>query len=140
MIHFDRFFCFSYFFLHSGNVDITEYLSDKCTLQVYHPIENGSGGYEKDLKKDARSFTFDSVFSPQDGQDIVFEDVSHLVQSASDGYNVCIFAYGQTGSGKTWTMSGVRFEKKIIILYILKIYFFFILMFSYFSVCTHHEL
>merc|ERR1712166_684265 len=30
-----------------GNVDITEYLSDKCTLQVYHPIENGSGGMKK---------------------------------------------------------------------------------------------
>jgi hypothetical protein len=91
-----------------GNIDITEYLSDKCTLQVYHPIENGSGGMEKGPKDRARSFTFDSVFSPQDGQDSVFEDVSHLIQSASDGYNVCIFAYGQTGSGKTWTMSGIR--------------------------------
>ena len=56
----------------------------------------------------ARVFTFDSVFSPVDGQAPVFEDVSHLVQSAVDGYNVCIFAYGQTGSGKTWTMSGIR--------------------------------
>jgi kinesin family protein C1 len=27
------------------------------------------------------------------------------VQSALDGYRVCIFAYGQTGSGKTYTMS-----------------------------------
>ena len=29
----------------------------------------------------------------------VFEDTKHLVRSAVDGYNVCIFAYGQTGSG-----------------------------------------
>ena len=36
----------------------------------------------------------------------VFEDTKHLVQSAVDGFNVCIFAYGQTGSGKTFTIYG----------------------------------
>jgi hypothetical protein len=38
----------------------------------------------------------------------VFEDTRHLVQSAVDGYNVCIFAYGQTGSGKTHTIYGSK--------------------------------
>lgn len=36
----------------------------------------------------------------------MFEDTKYLVQSAVDGYNVCIFAYGQTGSGKTFTVYG----------------------------------
>ncbi|KAL0423555.1 UNVERIFIED_CONTAM: Kinesin-like protein KIN-14E, partial [Sesamum radiatum] len=35
-----------------------------------------------------------------------WRDDKYLVQSAVDGYNVCIFAYGQTGSGKTFTIYG----------------------------------
>ncbi len=36
----------------------------------------------------------------------VFDEVSEVVQSALDGYKVCLFSYGQTGAGKTHTMQG----------------------------------
>jgi hypothetical protein len=58
----------------------------------------------QDNKK--REFSFDAVFPGDTTQDRVFADCRHLMQSAVDGYNVCIFAYGQTGSGKTFTIYG----------------------------------
>mmetsp|Transcript_32875 Transcript_32875/g.57426 ORF Transcript_32875/g.57426 Transcript_32875/m.57426 type:complete len:918 (+) Transcript_32875:953-3706(+) len=53
-----------------------------------------------------KPFMYDAVFGPSSTQDQVFEDTQRLIQSAVDGYNVCIFAYGQTGSGKTFTIQG----------------------------------
>ncbi|RZC91106.1 hypothetical protein C5167_028937 [Papaver somniferum] len=48
-----------------------------------------------------KTFKFDWVYAPKDGQADVFVDASPMVTSVLDGYNVCIFAYGQTGTGKT---------------------------------------
>ena len=57
-------------------------------------------------KQQPHKYTFDSVFGPDSTQKQIFDETSRLVQSAIDGYNVCIFAYGQTGSGKTHTIQG----------------------------------
>lgn len=54
----------------------------------------------------AKQHIYDRVFDGTAIQEDVFEDTKYLVQSAVDGYNVCIFAYGQTGSGKTYTIYG----------------------------------
>ena len=51
-------------------------------------------------------FTFDKVFDTNSTQEMVYKNVSPLIESVMDGYNCCIFAYGQTGSGKTFTMQG----------------------------------
>lgn len=54
----------------------------------------------------SQMFHFDQVFGQKSSQNQIFDSVSDLIQSALDGYRVCIFCYGQTGSGKTHTMSG----------------------------------
>jgi kinesin family protein C1 len=71
-------------------------------LEILGKEEKSSLG---NITRKAHAFTFDRVFGPESHNQEVFEEISQLVQSALDGYNVCIFCYGQTGSGKTHTMS-----------------------------------
>jgi hypothetical protein len=75
----------------------------KCEICVDYPDEVSIGVLGE---KGRKEFLFDQCFTPSATQDEVFEDASHLIQSAFDGFNVCIFAYGQSGSGKTFTMVG----------------------------------
>ncbi len=76
------------------------------TAVVTCPADGLSVSLTKENDSNPVGFEFDRVFSPQSTQAEVFEEVSQLVQSALDGYKVCLFSYGQTGSGKTHTMLG----------------------------------
>eukprot|EP01138_Halocafeteria_seosinensis_P010611 gb/GECG01010836.1/.p1 GENE.gb/GECG01010836.1/~~gb/GECG01010836.1/.p1 ORF type:complete len:1505 (+),score=382.48 gb/GECG01010836.1/:1-4515(+) len=75
-----------------GNYSVVK-IPDSCTVDI-------------ETQRGPKEFVYDSVFGEETTQANVFEESENLVQSAFDGYNVCIFAYGQTGSGKTFTMLG----------------------------------
>lgn len=79
--------------------------SDCKEVMVLGPEQKSALGNVTTTKN---AFSFDRVFGPGSQNPEVFDEISQLVQSALDGYNVCIFCYGQTGSGKTFTMSSPK--------------------------------
>ena len=83
-------------------IDI-EYRGDNSLIIKGEKKVNNIG---KGVHQDIEQFQFNRIFKQNDTQEDVFEEVSPLIQSSLDGFNINIFAYGQTGSGKTFTMEG----------------------------------
>ena len=80
-------------------------------LCVSHPGVNEVRVFNE--KNREKTWEFDETFDVNSTQEKVYKDVSGLVTSVMDGFNVCIFAYGQTGSGKTHTMTGSTTDRGV---------------------------
>ncbi|KII72315.1 Carboxy-terminal kinesin 2 [Thelohanellus kitauei] len=90
----------------NGNSYFIEYKTSDFSVVVSSAKDRETvTGSKVESKK--YEFTFDAIFGADSSQKTVFEEIEPLIQSALDGYSVCIFAYGQTGSGKTYTMEGI---------------------------------
>lgn len=62
---------------------VTATITDEFTIKI-------------DGEKIPKTFEYDKMFGMESTQEEIFEDVGDMVQSAADGYNVCIFAYGES--------------------------------------------
>ena len=61
-----------------------------------------------DQRATTRNFEFDGVYSPDAGQQAVYDEVgAPILDAVLQGYNGTVLAYGQTGAGKTHTLGNV---------------------------------
>lgn len=69
--------------------------ADKSNVEcVTFPGENELAVFNSE-KKTTHGFEFEKVFDPSKVQEEVFAEVSDLIVSVLDGFNVCIFAVRQ---------------------------------------------
>ncbi|XP_012280682.1 kinesin-like protein KIF14 [Orussus abietinus] len=85
--------------------------------KIFPVVQINGQSITVDCESSQHTFSYDHCFvSHLDActpghasQETVFNTmVLPLVQSAFEGYNVCLFAYGQTGSGKSYSMMGTE--------------------------------
>ena len=70
---------------------------DNMSISMANPMTSSSSSSNISA---VQHFAFDRIFNQETDQEAVYGEVKDLVQSALDGYRVCIFSYGQTGSGR----------------------------------------
>jgi kinesin family protein C1 len=78
----------------------------KCSMDGTSLTVSLDAEQTRNNRPELHQFNFNRVFSSDATQITIFDEVSQFVQSALDGYHVCLFSYGQTGSGKSYTMMG----------------------------------
>ena len=81
-------------------------MHDDYTIEHLSKLSASVGAPRRDPEDGVKRYEFDACFGPKATQGEVYAETQGLIQSAMDGYNVCIFCYGQTGSGKTHTLTG----------------------------------
>jgi Kinesin motor domain len=73
---------------------------------LIHIVDDQFTGMDIPGSRD-KSFLFDTVFSEQIQNRLIYEHSLHpLISNILEGFNVTCFAYGMTGAGKTHTMIG----------------------------------
>ena len=82
-------------------------VSDEFTLQLMLKAEH-VGRSESTAKR----YEYDTCFGPEADQQAVYLETKALIQSAFDGYNVCVFAYGQVTS----TLAAIKNKFSVICL------------------------
>ncbi len=105
------------------NLEMCLFDFSEKNITIYGPHHKSNTG-KREENRIKEQYKFDKIFTPNDDQENIFEEIYHMIQSSLDGFNVCIFAYGQTGSGKTNTMEGENNNKRGLIPRALELIFY----------------